>query len=48
MTVLQHDIDLDGRIAAAIEDFAADDGTDGGHEVVILRGNRRDKPPSLA
>ena len=32
--VLQHDVDLDGRIAAAIEDFAADDVDDGGHEAV--------------
>ena len=29
--VLQHDIDLDGRIAAAVENFAADDVDDGGH-----------------
>ena len=29
--VLQHDVDLDGRIAAAVEDFAADDVDDGGH-----------------
>ncbi len=29
--VLEHDIDLDGRIAAAVEDFAADDVDDCGH-----------------
>src|SRR5205823_1164654 len=29
--VLQHDVDLDGRVAAAVEDFAADDVDDGGH-----------------
>ena len=29
--VLQHHIDLDGGIAAAIENFAADDVDDGGH-----------------
>ena len=29
--VVQHDIDLDGRVAAAVEDFAADDVDDGGH-----------------
>jgi hypothetical protein len=33
MTVLQHDIDLDGRVAAAVEDFAANDGSDCGHGV---------------
>ena len=31
--VLQHDVDLDGRIAAAVEDFAADDVDDGSHGV---------------
>jgi hypothetical protein len=31
-TVLQHDIDLDRGIAAAVENFAADDVDDGGHE----------------
>ena len=29
--ILQHHIDLDGRIAAAVEDLAADDVDDGGH-----------------
>ena len=29
--VFQHDVDLDGRVAAAVEDFAADDVDDGGH-----------------
>ena len=29
--VFQHHIDLDGRIAAAVENFAADDVDDGGH-----------------
>ena len=29
--VLEHDVDLDGRVAAAVEDFAADDVDDGGH-----------------
>ena len=29
--VFQSDIDFDGRIAAAVEDFAADDVDDGGH-----------------
>ena len=31
--VLEHDIDLDGRIAAAVEDLASDDVGDGSHEV---------------
>ena len=31
--VLEHDVDLDGRIAAAVENFAADDVDDGGHAV---------------
>ena len=31
MAVLQQDIDLDGGVAAAVENFAADDGDDGGH-----------------
>jgi hypothetical protein len=30
-TVLQHHVDFDGGIAAAIENFAADDVDDGGH-----------------
>jgi hypothetical protein len=30
--IFQHDVDLDGWIAAAIENFAADDVDDGGHE----------------
>src|SRR6185437_8926437 len=30
--VFEHDVDLDGRIAAAVEDFAADDVGDGGHD----------------
>src|SRR6185312_15972019 len=30
-TILQHHIDLDGRVAAAVEDFAADDVDNGGH-----------------
>ena len=29
--ILQHDVDLDRRVAAAVEDFAADDVDDGGH-----------------
>ncbi len=29
--IFQHDVDLDGGIAAAIEDFASDDVDDGGH-----------------
>ena len=29
--VLQHDVDLDGRIAAGIENFTADDVGNGGH-----------------
>ena len=29
--VLEHDIDLDGRVAAAIQNFAADNIDDGGH-----------------
>ena len=29
--VLQHDVDFDGRIAAAVEDFAADNVDNGGH-----------------
>ena len=36
-SVLQHDIDLDGRIAARIEDFAADDVDNGGHMQVPVR-----------
>ena len=31
MAVLEHDIDFDGRVAATIENFAAEDGRDGGH-----------------
>ena len=30
-TVFEHDIDFDGRIAAAVEDLTADDVDDGGH-----------------
>jgi hypothetical protein len=30
-TVFQHHVDLDGRIAAAIQNFAADNVDDGGH-----------------
>ena len=30
-SVLEHDVDFDGRIAAAVEDFARDDVNDGGH-----------------
>ena len=33
--VLQHDVDLDRGIAAAVQDFAADDVDDGGHEVLL-------------
>ena len=29
--ILQHDVDLHRRVAAAVEDFAADDVDDGGH-----------------
>ena len=29
--VLEHDVDLDRRVAAAVEDLAADDVDDGGH-----------------
>ena len=36
--VLQDDVDFDGRIAAAVEDFAADDVGDGGHEGCSRRG----------
>src|SRR5262249_55058204 len=32
-SVLQDDVDLDGRVAAAVEDLAADDVNDGGHGV---------------
>ena len=35
--VFEHDIDLDGRIAAAVEDFAADDVDDGGHGGLLPR-----------
>ena len=35
--VLQRHIDLDGRIAAAVEDFAADDVDDGGHARLQVR-----------
>ena len=31
MAALEHHIDLDGRVAAAVENFPADDGGDGGH-----------------
>ncbi len=31
--IFQHDVDLDGGIAPAVEDFAADDVDDGGHDV---------------
>ena len=37
--ILQHDIDLDRRIAAAIENFAADDVDDGGHGSLLERWN---------
>src|SRR5690606_6706639 len=38
-TILQHDIDLDGRIAPAVENFAANDIDDGGHESLLqVRG----------
>ena len=30
--VLEHDVDLDGRVAAAVQNFAADDVDDGGHD----------------
>src|SRR4029078_10947049 len=33
-TVLQPDIDFDGRIAAAVQDFAAGDINNGGHDVL--------------
>ncbi len=36
--VLQDDIDFDGRIAAAVEDLAADDVGDGGHGVFRFWG----------
>ena len=32
MAVVEHHIDLDGRVAPAIENFPADDGGDGGHD----------------
>ena len=35
--VLEHDVDLDGRIAAAIENFAADDVDNGGHGLACSR-----------
>src|SRR5262245_19094950 len=31
MAVLEHDIDLNRRVAATVEDFPAEDGRDGGH-----------------
>ena len=34
--VLQQDIDLDGRVAAAVENFPADDGSDCGHGCSFL------------
>src|SRR6185437_13802216 len=37
--ILQHDIDFDRRIAAAIENFAADDVDDGGHGSLLERWN---------
>jgi hypothetical protein len=33
MAVFEHDIDFDRRVAAAIEDFPAEDGRDGCHGV---------------
>ena len=36
--VFQHDIHFDGRVAAAIEDFAGGDVDDGGH-FVLLKGS---------
>ena len=39
--VLQHDIDFDRGIAAAIENFAADDVDDGGHGSLLGRWNGR-------
>ena len=39
--VLEHDLDLDGRVAAAVEHFAADDVGDGGHGVPGLWRLRR-------
>jgi hypothetical protein len=32
MAVFENHIDLDGRVAAAIEDFPTDDGGDGSHD----------------
>ena len=34
--VLQHDVDLDGGIAAAVENFAADNVDDGGHVRAVM------------
>src|SRR6478735_1812834 len=39
-TILQHDIDLDGGVAAAVQDFAADDVDDGGHDCLFGRWDR--------
>ena len=45
--VLQNDVDLDGRIAAAIEDFAANNVCNGGHGVSgIGTGLLQDRQPS--
>ena len=33
--VFEHDVDLDGRVAAAVENLAADDVDDGGHGEVL-------------
>ena len=38
--VLKHDIDLDGRIAAAVQNFPADNVDDGGHVWAVMRRSR--------
>src|SRR5262249_37929512 len=39
--ILEHHIDFDGGVAAAVKDFAADDVDDGGHECLFGRGISR-------
>jgi hypothetical protein len=42
--VLEQDVDLDGRIAAAVEDLTGEDIDDGGHGVSSVRGCRGTAP----
>ena len=45
--VLEQDLDLDGRVAARVQDLAGVDGVDGGHGGLLCSGNRvASRPPS--